>query len=296
MKSEKIAIMVLAHKNIKQIQMLISQFDSSYFDIYIHFDARMQINNDDITNITNKYSNVYCTETRYQVGWGNYTMLPPEFELLKTANKNQYMFYIFISGQDLLIKNSLSLYDYLQNNKEKNFIHFFSEELSKYKKRVELYYPYSLTKKSFFSKVLRNVYKICTGGKGKTFRIFKRKNTINDNYYFGEFWYTINNDFCNYVLAKLSNEPEYLNNFKSTLNPDESFMQTTIMNSPFSKSVSDFLSYIDWSNGGSSPKVLTVDDKENIINSDKYFARKFDLDVDSNIIDFVINKTQEQDK
>ena len=46
----------------------------------------------------------------------------------------------------------------------------------------------------------------------------------------------------------------------------------------------DYLHYVDWSEGGNSPKTLTIDDYEKLKASDKLMARKFDIGTDINIL------------
>jgi len=56
---------------------------------------------------------------------------------------------------------------------------------------------------------------------------------------------------------------------------DEFLIPTIIMNSNFKNTVvNDNLYYIDWSKGGSSPKIITTDDFDALRKSDKFLARK----------------------
>jgi hypothetical protein len=71
-----------------------------------------------------------------------------------------------------------------------------------------------------------------------------------------------------------------------TWGTDEFLITTLIMNSPFKDSViNDNFYYIDWSAGGSNPKVFTIGDLEDLKKSDKFLARKFDLRVDTAVLD-----------
>jgi hypothetical protein len=51
--------------------------------------------------------------------------------------------------------------------------------------------------------------------------------------------------------------------------------------------VNDNLLYIDWSAGTPNPKLLTMDDKDKMVQSGKFFARKFDPKVDEKILDYL---------
>ena len=51
--------------------------------------------------------------------------------------------------------------------------------------------------------------------------------------------------------------------------------------------VNDNYRYIDWSGGGANPKVLTLDDAEELKRSHKLFARKFDTTQDAAVLDVI---------
>lgn len=87
-----------------------------------------------------------------------------------------------------------------------------------------------------------------------------------------------------WIYNFLDEHPEYIKLFKHSLCPDECFFQTLVMNSPFASSVKPYLHYIKWEKGKSSPRILTESDYQEIVDSSKLMARKFDIDVDKEII------------
>jgi hypothetical protein len=63
---------------------------------------------------------------------------------------------------------------------------------------------------------------------------------------------------------------------------------TIIMNSSFAgKTVSDNLRYIEWTRGNPNPHILTSGYFEKIIAGHYHFARKFDTEVDTTILDML---------
>ena len=63
------------------------------------------------------------------------------------------------------------------------------------------------------------------------------------------------------------------------------------MNSEFMHStVNDNLRYIDWSEQAANPKILTELDFESLKNANSFFARKFDTEKDSEILDMIDEK------
>ena len=62
------------------------------------------------------------------------------------------------------------------------------------------------------------------------------------------------------------------------------------MNSKYKVSViNNNLRYIDWSEGNNSPKTLSIKDINQILKSDKLIARKFDIDIDKEILQTLTN-------
>jgi hypothetical protein len=61
------------------------------------------------------------------------------------------------------------------------------------------------------------------------------------------------------------------------------------MNSPLRDTVfNDNLRYIAWTTKGSShPALLTIEDKDSLLASSKLFARKFDTELDEQILDII---------
>ena len=83
-----------------------------------------------------------------------------------------------------------------------------------------------------------------------------------------------------------SRDPALDDFFRWSACPDESFFQTILMSSPLADTlINDDLRYIDWSEGGPSPRVLTVYDLERMRRSPALFARKFDPRVDAEVLD-----------
>ena len=124
-----------------------------------------------------------------------------------------------------------------------------------------------------------------TGGWNKTFSIFRRKAPYNVKFYSGSSWICLSGETEHWVESYLKSHPEYIRFYRNVNCPDENFFQTLVMNSPFKDRRKDYLHYVDWSEGENNPKILTIDDYEELSLSRKLMARKFDIQVDNRIID-----------
>lgn len=67
---------------------------------------------------------------------------------------------------------------------------------------------------------------------------------------------------------------------------DETFFQTVLMNSPLRDSIfNDHLLFARWQEGANHPDVLGVDDLDEVLASQAFFARKFDETHDPEVLD-----------
>ena len=99
-------------------------------------------------------------------------------------------------------------------------------------------------------------------------------------------WFTITPACAGYIVDYVRQHKQVERFFKMSWAPDEMIFQTILYNSPWKKDmVNDNLVYVDWSNGGASPKVLTMADADALDRSAKLFARKFNPEIDTEILD-----------
>ena len=99
-------------------------------------------------------------------------------------------------------------------------------------------------------------------------------------------WFSVRHDVIVYVLK---NRRMILRHFGQSVTADEMFLQSVVMSSPLAGSVVlDNLRLVDWKRteyGGCSPHTFTIEDYEMLVSSDRLFARKFDPDIDREIVD-----------
>ena len=101
----------------------------------------------------------------------------------------------------------------------------------------------------------------------------------------GEVWFSANHRCARRILDFYDNDVDVADHYRKTLVPEESYFQTVLANAPDLKLSQDYLRYVDWTGGGSNPKVLTLDDLPQLVNTGAHFARKFDDRVDVAILD-----------
>ena len=87
-----------------------------------------------------------------------------------------------------------------------------------------------------------------------------------------------------YIHEKVRQNPGYVRFFNGVLIPDECFFQTLLMNSALAGDIEKrTLTYVDWRPPW--PGILTIHDLPRLLGSDCLFARKFDVQVDPEVLD-----------
>lgn len=70
------------------------------------------------------------------------------------------------------------------------------------------------------------------------------------------------------------------------------FLHTVVQNSPYKENiVNNSLRFIDWERG--KPYTFTIEDYDMLIHSPDLFARKFDENIDSDIIDLILHEVSD---
>lgn len=288
------AILIICHKNPKQVNLLINALQDSDFDFYVHPDKKTNIEKELIAK-----PNVFIVPKEQQVNvqWAQISMVDATLELLKHALIKKYDYYLLLSGQDLPIRSVFKIKTKLSENPKTNYIHFSPSYQqggvkNNFDKRNDIYYPQAIIGKKLWQRITRRIYVELTGGYHRTFKWFKRQHQY--KFYFGSQWWCLNRETIEWMMGYLQKHDEFYHYYVNCTCSDESFFQTLFMMSPFANNRKSYLHYVDWPDHANSPKKLTIDDYEKIISSDKLFARKIDLSTDKLIIEKILEQGKER--
>ena len=278
----KVAFLMLCHKNPKQINLLLKALKHPQIDVFIHVDSK----NENIREDIEKSDGVYLLPKKdcVDVQLAQFSEVKATLNLLNVAiSKGGYSHYFLISGQDFPLKSIGKIVRFLNERKDENFID--CALIKRFEKRNDIYFPRMVIGRRIWQKILKGILVYSTGGWNQTFSIIKRLKPANVQYYFGSQWWCLNDAMVKWIYNFLENYPEYIKLFKHSLCPDECFFQTLVMNSPFANTTKPYLHYIKWEKGKSSLKTLTTIDYEELKKAEKLIARKFDINVDAEIIE-----------
>jgi len=276
----RIAHILIAHKNPSQLERLIKKMQYPEFDFYIHIDKKVDIQN---FLYLKDIARVFFIEKRIKCSWGGYSTLQAMLTSLEEVldTNIQYGFYNLLSAQDYPIKANDIIHDFLQKNADKSFIYYELENESNWwGSAVQRFQKYHLTDFNFTGKFV--VEKIIN-------KLLPRRSfPLPLKLYGGSkaSWWTINKENAIYLISFLRKERELGNFLKFCWGTDEFVIPTILMNSNLKdKIVNNNLRYIDFPEGSANPKILLSDDINELLRSDMLFARKFDIELDSEILD-----------
>lgn len=278
----KHAYLLMMHEYTNVFVKLLKLLDNENNDIYIHVDQKCKdLCFDKIKSLVSiSHIEVF---SKYKVYWGHTSMMKCEIELLRHAVKRKHAYYHLLSGVDLPLRKQADIHQYFEQS-GKEFIHLGPDDFqTDMASRYNVYH--------FFMKGLgrtrdNKIYNCLETYSLAIQRRLKIRRNRNVKFYGGANWFSITDAFAGYVL---SSWPHYKKYFYFTQNSDEIFLQTILMNSEFSKNIhrTDDLSKlnsrcVDWSRG--NPYTFGMEDFDFLMNSECMFARKFDEEMDSKIV------------
>lgn len=189
-----------------------------------------------------------------------------------------YGYVNLLSGLEYPLMPPAMIHKFFSDHPGRLFMNVFPEEdkATEYKRKLKQYY--------FAAINLRGKYTA-----EKIARILKPRNFPDGFVPIGTSqWFTIPLECAAYVDKYLEENKKIAALFKYMWAPDEMVFQSVLYNSPYRAAITnDNMRHIDWSEGNPSPKIFTMANARQLIQSGSLFARKFDMYTDSEILDYL---------
>lgn len=279
---KRIAHIIMAHKEPEQLERLIKRLSHPQFDFFIHVDRNTNIEE---FSFLERIPCVTFIENRNPCNWGGYSFVHAiTNSIAEVLRKNsQYAFFNLLSAQDYPIKDSNYIYKYYLKHDGFSFVSYDesnnTEWWQKASSRYERFHftDVKIRGKYVLQRLLNQV-------------LPKRKFPLSLNPYGAAVssWWTITSECAAYIVDFLEHHPELVKFMKYTWGADEFLYSTIIMNSEFSdKVINDNLRFIEWERDSAHPRILKGSDYDALLRSKKLFARKFDMKIDSSILDML---------
>lgn len=300
--NKKHAYLIIAHNNWRQVSLLLSTLDDERNDIYLHIDKKCKNVPIDSLRESVKKSTLHVYK-KFKIYWGHFSQVECELYLFEKASRNKYFRYHLISGADLPIKSQDYIHDFFEKNADYEFVHYDTDERLKNDheigRRTKYYHFLQKYRRRFKVKVINETFTFLERVSlviQIIFHVNRLKNSKLKIRY-GSNWVSITDDLVCFILK---NKDLIYKMFKYTNCSDELFIQTLLYNSKyknqlydkkFDDSIEANKRLIDWNRGNNgNPYVWKISDKELIDKSECLFARKFDINIDEEIVNYIISK------
>jgi hypothetical protein len=271
--------MMLVHKNENQVNRLVNHL-SKDFDVYVHIDKNYSLK-------INTQNNVFVYK-KYKTYWGSFNQIIATLYLLSEAHRKGYDRYILISGQDLPVKTNEEIRTFFENDGNE-YIEVFKiprNDRQHANPTIERITQYHGIKKSDIIIRLRRKINHLVG------RDWLRPEDY--VFYGGSNWTNYTKNCVEKILEYIKKDKKYIKRYKWTICADEIFYQTILHQLKGINIINDDLRYVDWETGPGYPRILQEEDYEKIIGSKALFARKFDENMDKEIMEKIYEKIGEK--
>ncbi|MBE7176653.1 MAG: glycosyl transferase [Mucilaginibacter polytrichastri] len=269
----KIAHLLLVHKSPRQLGRLVALLDHPAFDFYIHIDKK---SDERPFHFLKKRPNVTFIRKRIDIRWGGYGTIAATLAGFREISTERYDYINVMSGQDLPLKSPADIHKFLSDRKGSEFITCLrlSDEWEEALPRIRDYHlvNWKMYGKYRLQKVVNGLMPVRRFPEG--FVPVGRSN-----------WFTLSAEAVRYILGFTRQNPAFVRYFHYCWGADEIMFPTILYNSHFRSSIQENLLHVDWSEGHAHPKVFTTHDLPELQNSDKLFARKFDEEIDCEVIE-----------
>lgn len=291
------AYLILAHTNIPQLAVLLSMLDYPDNDIFIHMDARQKNYDRSALFAAVKKSKLILLENPIAVTWGQFSGIEVKLRILEEAvSHGPYCYYHLISGMDLPLKPQKQIHAFFEDHRGKEFIHF---EYGKhdYSYRYKYYYDFLEGRGRPSGKLQKGMIRLRASMQALA-GVDRTKKYPDIVFRKGSNWFSITDAFAKEILSRRNWIYEA---FRATYCADECVIQTIAYNSDFRSAIyqmgedSDqhaIMRWIDWQRG--HPYVFRSGDFDELMRLDYLFARKFDMNIDSAIIQKIYECVMEQ--
>lgn len=273
----RIAILIIAHKNKAQLELLIRQLQHPSFQIYLHLDKNADFGYKDIRG-----SYIPITKN-YACSWGGYNVVKATFALLKKAYADKNDYFVLISGQDFPVKTNEQILAFFQKHQPKSFIYIIAEEEVKTEPLVD--YENFIHRFQFVhvpKSIPKNILETFWFYSLKKWRWLQKRHlflrpAMPKNIFAGENWFNLFRDDVSLLLQEYRKARWLRLRLCLGLSMEEVLPHTLLKKNLKKENwVNDSLRFTIWKPKTNHPENLNENNLDEIIDSEDLFARKFE--------------------
>lgn len=282
------AYLVMAHDDLPVLTSLLRLLDDARNSVFIHLDRRFAAADPDRLRQTCTRSSVVFVPRR-NVFWGDYSQIDASIRLFRAAVPGEFDHYHLVSGADLPVKSQDEIHDFFGRHAGREFIGYAADFDQRWASELHFFNRYmrptNRVQRAVRHRGTENILRLQRRfgyDHTKRFDLEIRK---------GSDWFSITHAMAVHLL---DHERLVQRLLRFGHAPSELYMQTLAWNSEFRERLFDphdeFVGsarLIDWERGG--PYVFTEADLDELLASDRMFARKFMSSVDARVVDRLVD-------
>ena len=278
----ELAYFISAYKKPQDIIRLINVLANDQEQFYVHFDKNIGEHRfklwKELIEQKCRTENIKIF-SKFRIKWGSFGIVDATLSAMNYFEDLNYDYFINLTGECYPLKSPRQIRESFKDQNA-GFMNFWKLPYKGwlYGGWNRIHYRY------FFLPRKRYPYV-------RKFKIprFRKKLPCNLEAYGGWSLCCLPKDLVSYIVKFIENNPKVKSFFKTTFAPSELISQTILLNSPFrDRIVNDNKRYLEFV--GAHPRIMTKDDYPNLKRSGKLFGRKFNSDVDKEILDIIDNE------
>jgi len=312
----RIAVLVLNHRPPQQLMRLVTTLRQHLPDspIVVHHD---RFHTDFDASILARVSDTHLLTSERPTVWGDFSLVDSVWRSITwMIGHVDFDWVIQLSAQDYPIKSLATLEDYLGGTGADVLlqsvpINELSRAADRRDRRRRYLYQYRpilrTTSEHYlldgmmrrlrrgtgpFIDLVNNIqpyfqiYKFPDGAANRVgWRARSTPFTESEPCRFGSNWFSLSYRGAQFLATRAHDRPDYVSYYRRTVLPGESATATLLCNAPELRVEPHDLHYTRWSRPRTShPDVFTSDDLPELLAAPQYFARKFDIAKDSEIL------------
>jgi hypothetical protein len=281
----------MVHQSPRQVAKLIGALQAPDVRFFVHIDRKVEAGQ--FRYMVRRQRNVRFVRPRHLIEWGGWNMVEAELVMIRAAVRAGATHLVLLSGADFPVWSTKRLTEYFSTTSTIHLEHYPIPSIYWDRgalNRVRQYWlcddPFTFKRDRWFrtvGRVWRGVWnRLIRRPSNLALKIgyelgMRRRVPGNLKSFVGSQWWSMPRSCAEYVLDFVDKNPDIVKFYHHSHVPDESFIQTVVMNSPLRDSVDkNNLRYVEW-DGGFNPRTLDLGDLDAIVGSGAAFARKIVL-------------------
>lgn len=301
------AILIMMHKNPEQVVRLVKYFPDDRCVCFIHIDRKCRINLDEFQaalDTVNRKCIILGERISGQLA--NWSLAKISLILIKKAYQYSqdkgiiFSYYRLLSGQDYPIRTFEEYEAFLENNYPREFmglshyeegVRHVQDKFGRWRfNGIRNLLAQIIKSETLYRACIAPVYLcevIWTKIKGTPYEKMCREGYITAG---GPSWWNITDRLAGYIVEQVEKKNPVIDIVKRTATPEESIIQVLYATAPRYKK--ERLYNLTIGNYGKGEQKITghtyawrAEDLPELLESDCFFARKFDTNIDSKVLD-----------